>query len=76
MKQMSLKMETPQAQLEYSKRKEAAEWPFGNIKQNLRFIEYYTRGIKQTITENNLICISHNIKRIFNQKKPHKTTPT
>ncbi|MDZ4172523.1 MAG: IS1182 family transposase [Methanobacteriaceae archaeon] len=75
-KKMSLKMETPQAQLEYSKRKEAAEWPFGNIKQNLKFIEYYTRGIKQTLTENNLICTSHNIKRIFNQTKQQKTITT
>jgi hypothetical protein len=48
------------------KRKETVEWPFGNIKQNLKFTEYYTRGLKQIQTENNLIYISHNLKRIFN----------
>jgi transposase len=42
------------------------EWPFGNIKENLKYTEYLTRGIKQTQVENNLISISHNIKRIFN----------
>jgi hypothetical protein len=64
---MELKMETPEAKLEYAKRKETVEWPFGNIKQNLKFTEYYTRGIEQILTENNLIYIAHNIKRIFNE---------
>lgn len=68
-KKMALKMETPEAKKEFRKRKETVEWPFGNIKQNLKFTEYYTRGIEQTETENNLIYISHNIKRIFNEIK-------
>jgi hypothetical protein len=63
---MSLKMETLEAKLEFAKRKETVEWPFGNLKQNLKFTEYYTRGLKQIQTENNLIYISHNLKRIFN----------
>ena len=82
-RKMELKMETPEAKLEYAKRKETVEWPFGNIKQNLKFTEYYTRGIEQTLTENNLIYIAHNIKRIFNEIKkqtqqilPKNTTPT
>ena len=66
-RKMSLKMETPEAKLEFAKRKETVEWPFGNIKQNLKFTEYYTRGLKQIQTENNLIYISHNLKRIFNE---------
>ncbi|MGP8022412.1 MAG: transposase [Methanobacterium sp.] len=52
---------------EFSKRKEAVEYPLGNIKQNFKFTEYYARGLEQTQTENNLIYISHNIKRIFNE---------
>jgi hypothetical protein len=82
-KRMELKMETPEAKLEYAKRKETVEWPFGNLKQNLKFTEYYTRGIEQIQTENNLIYIAHNIKRIFNEIKkqtqqilPKNTTPT
>jgi transposase len=66
-RKMELKMETPEAQKEYAKRKETVEWPYGNIKQNLKFTEYYTRGQKQTTTESNLICIAHNIKRLYNE---------
>jgi transposase len=65
-KHMELKMETPEAKLEFAKRKEAAEWPFGNIKQNLKFNEFYTRGLAQTETEKNILITSHNIKRIQN----------
>jgi transposase len=45
------------------------EWPFGNIKENLKYTEFLTRGIEQTETGNNLISISHNIKRIHNKKQ-------
>jgi len=76
-KKMSLKMETIEAKLEFAKRKETVEWPFGNIKQNLKFTEYYTRGLEQIQTENNLIYISHNLKRIFNEitKKSKQILP-
>jgi len=63
---MALKMETEKGKIEFAKRKMTVEWPFGNIKENLKYTEYLTRGIKQTQVENNLISISHNIKRIFN----------
>lgn len=80
-RKMSLKMETSKAKSEFSKRKETVEWPFGNVKQNLKFTEYYARGLKQIETENNLIYTSHNIKRIFNQitkklKEIQPKTPT
>jgi hypothetical protein len=63
-KRMALKMESKKGKIEFAKRKMTVEWPFGNIKQNLRYTEYLTRGIQQNQTGNNLICISHNIKRI------------
>ena len=68
-KQMALKMESKKGKIEFAKRKQTVQWPFGNIKQNLKHTEYNTREIKQKKTENNLICISHNIKRI----KTHQT---
>jgi len=71
-KQMAWKMETPEGKKEFAKRKEAAEWPFGNIKKNLKYTEFLTRGIKQTITEKNLLSISHNIKRIYNIQNQDK----
>jgi transposase len=71
---MARKMETPQGKSEFAKRKEAAEWPFGNIKQNLKFTEFFTRGLPQTETEKNLITTSHNIKRMYNEiQKKMKT---
>jgi hypothetical protein len=66
-KQMALKMESTNGKLEFAKRKEAVEWQFGNIKQNLKYIEFITRGIIQTNTEINLINTVHNIKRIHNE---------
>ncbi len=66
-KKMALKMETREGKQEFAKRKQTVEWPFGNIKENLKFTEFYTRGIQQIKTEKNLLSISHNIKRIHNQ---------
>jgi len=71
-KQMALKMETPEGKLEFAKRKQAVEWPFGNIKRNLKYTEFLTRGLSQTITEKNLLNISHNIKRIYNIQNKNK----
>ena len=68
-KRMALKMETEKGKIEFAKRKMTVEWPFGNIKENLKYTEYLTRGIKQTQVENNLISISHNIKRIHKLKQ-------
>ena len=77
-KRMALKMESENGKIEFAKRKMTVEWPFGNIKQNLKYTEYLTRGIQQTQTENNLICISHNIKRIHKHQtqQNQQNTPT
>jgi transposase len=69
---MALKMESENGKIEFVKRKMTVEWLFGNIKENLKYTEYLTRGIQQTQTENNLICISHNIKRIHKNKTTQK----
>ncbi len=66
-KNMALKMETTNGKLEFAKRKETVEWPFGNIKQNLKYTEFITRGLSQTTTEKNLINAAHNIKRIHTE---------
>lgn len=71
-KQMAWKMETPEGKKEFAKRKQTVEWPFGNIKQNLKYTEFITRGISQTITEKNLLNISHNIRRIYNIQNQNK----
>ncbi|OPX60700.1 MAG: hypothetical protein A4E25_00285 [Methanobacterium sp. PtaB.Bin024] len=71
-KKMAFKMETSEGKKEFAKRKETVEWPFGNIKQNMKYTEFLTRGLKQTITEKNLLNISHIIKRIYNSQNSVK----
>lgn len=68
-KRMALKMETNQGKEEFGKRKQTVEWPFSNIKENLRYTEFLTHGMNGIETEKNLINISHNIKRIYNHNK-------
>lgn len=40
---------------EYKTRGQWAEWPYGDIKQNLNFREFLTRGVKTVGTEFNLL---------------------
>ena len=64
---MLRKMETEWAQEIYKKRSKTVEWPFGNIKQNLKVTEFNTTRLKRTETEAKLFAISHNLKRIYNE---------
>lgn len=66
-KRMAMKMETPEGKKEFSKRKETVEWPFGHIKENLKYTEFLSRGIMQTGTEKHLLNASHNLKRIHTE---------
>ena len=50
---------------EYKKRKETVEWPFGNIKQNMKFREFYTRGLENVRIEHNLVCTAHNLREMW-----------
>jgi hypothetical protein len=38
---------------------------FGNIKHNLKFREFLTRGIEKVRVEHNLACNAHNLKVIW-----------
>jgi len=64
-RRMAAKMRSEEGKEEYSKRKETVEWPFGNIKHNLKFREFLTRGIESVKTEHNLVCTAHNLKVIW-----------
>jgi len=55
-------MSSEKGKEEYKKRKETVEWPFGNIKQNLKFREFHTRGIENVRMEHNLVCTAHNLR--------------
>jgi len=46
-RRMAAKMQSEAGKEAYKKRKETVEWPFGNIKQNMKFREFLTRGIEK-----------------------------
>jgi transposase len=60
-RRMADKMRSEEGRVEYKKRKETVEWPFGNIKQNLGLREFLTRGVENVGIEHNLACIAHNL---------------
>lgn len=63
-KKMAHKMDSKTAKLEYAKRKEAGEWSFGNTKHNRKYTEFTARGLNGVKTENYLLNISQNLKKI------------
>jgi hypothetical protein len=61
------KMCSEKGKEEYKKRKETVEWPFGNIKQNLKFREFRTRGIENVRIAHNLVYTAHNLKVMWSK---------
>ncbi len=45
------------------------EPPIGNIKENLGFREFLTRGINSVKTELNLVSMAHNLKKVWMKRK-------
>ena len=60
------KLLTKRGEKEYKKRMHTAEPPFGNIKHNLGYRYYFLRGLEKVQGEFNLMCIGHNINKIYN----------
>ncbi|MHA2347741.1 MAG: IS1182 family transposase [Candidatus Hodarchaeales archaeon] len=63
---MVKKLKSEEGKRKYNLRIMTAEYPFGNIKQNMGLREFLTRGINKVKTEFNLACIAHNLRRIQN----------
>lgn len=65
------KLLTKKGEKEYKKRMHTAEPPFGNIKHNLGYRYFLLRGLEKVQGEFNLMCIGHNINKMYNfmQKK-------
>lgn len=68
---MARKMETSAAKEVYKERN-IVEQPFGNIKYNMKYTEFLTRGLSKIEVEKDLVNSVHNLKRIWN--KMLKTT--
>jgi transposase len=64
-RRMAAKMRTVEGKEEYGKRKETVEWPFGNIKHNLKFRGFLTRGTEGVRIGYNLVCTAHNLKVLW-----------
>ena len=60
------KLLTKKGKEEYKKRMHTAEPPFGNMKHNLGYRYYLLRGLEKVQGEFNLMCIGHNINKIYN----------
>ena len=62
---MKEKMEKPESKAVYNLRKITVEPVYGNIKQNLGFREFLLRGLEKVKIEFNLVCIAHNLQKIW-----------
>lgn len=72
-REMAEKMKTKEAKEVYNGRKETVEPPIGHIKENLGFRDFLTRSLDTVKNEFNLVCVAHNLKKIWillqNKKK-------
>jgi len=66
---MKEKMESEEGREIYRKRKIVIEPVFGNIKENFNFRQFSLRGLENVKTEINIVCIAHNLKKIYTLKK-------
>ena len=58
-------MRTSEAKKVYTLRKTTVEPVYGNLKQNLGFRELILRGLEKVQIEFNLVCIAHNLQKIW-----------
>ena len=66
---MKKKMETDEGRMLYRWRKTSIEPVFGNIKENFCFRSFSLRGLENVKTEMNIVCIAHNLKKIWKLKR-------
>lgn len=62
---MAAKLQSEEGKEVYGKRKEIVEPVFGQVKSNLGFVRFLLRGLKKASGEWSLICLVHNIRRIY-----------
>lgn len=62
---MKEKMERAESKEVYGLRKITVEPVYGNLKENLGFRGFLLRGLEKVKTEFNLVCIAHNLQKIW-----------
>jgi hypothetical protein len=62
---MARKLRTKKGRREYARRKAMVEPPFGQIKHCQGFRQFLLRGLKQMQGEWRLVCLTHNLLKLF-----------
>lgn len=62
---MARKLRTKKGRETYSKRKQVVEPVFGRIKEVRGFRRFLSRGLENVSAEWDLICLTHNLLKIF-----------
>jgi len=65
---MARKLRTIKGRMTYSKRKEIVEPVFGQIKEIRGFRRFSLRGLPNVTAEWDLICLTHNLMKLFRNK--------
>jgi transposase len=60
-----IRIVSPEGEKEYKKRMHTVEPPIGDFKFNLGYRYFVLRGLNKVKGEFNLMCIAHNLKKIF-----------
>ncbi len=68
-RRMKAKMGLPESKIVYSKRQELSELSFAHLKHNLKFTEFFTRGLQSVKSEMNLACAASNLVKIWKEIK-------
>jgi transposase len=64
--QMAYRLKTPEGKALYKLRKQTVEPVFGVIKEVMGFRRFSVRGKEKAETEWSLVCLSYNLKKMFN----------
>jgi len=70
---MERKLRTVKGRCTYSKRKQIVEPVFGQIKEARGFRRFLSRGIEKVKAEWDLICLTHNLLKVFRSGVAYKT---
>jgi hypothetical protein len=65
LEEMRERLLSKEGKAKYKKRLFTAEPPFGNIKHNLGYRSFLLRGLEKVDAEFKLMCIGHNLKKIY-----------
>lgn len=71
---MARKLRTKAGQRVYKKRRETVEPVFGQIKEARGFRRFLLRGLEAVRAEWRLICLSHNLLKLFRSGAMAKAT--